>query len=487
VGTLVSLGYNYGTSNNNGNVQSQTITAPGLSLTQTYGYDWLNRLTGMNETSGWSETFSYDPYGNRTGGSSSSPYMPLQIPTINTQTNKISAANHSYDAVGNLIQGLGADGLVKTYTYDADNRLVTFNGTAATYSYDGDGRRVKKVAGSATTVLVYDAHGQMVAEYSNQAPPTSGGTNYVTADHLGSTRLVTDSTGTVIARHDFAPFGEEISSVIGGRGGVIGYGVDEGLRQKFTGKERDSESGNDYFGARYYGANLGRFMTTDPLDASAHPANPQSWNRYEYAFNNPHKFVDVKGNCSAPAVGKGQVGICVDLYISSRTINTFGLGDHRNPRSNGGTYRAEMQFVVGLKKGSVTMTKNDPGVSMAIVPFPPYLFVNKGTSETKPIQQTTDNKGTTHFEVSNTALNGLSFLNIGGFGAPTDPIKTDLNLEVTQDGKVGVDGGLRTAYPSLEIWSYDENGKATLILRIQETKPEDLKKQDQVVPKVDPK
>ncbi|MGB7624666.1 MAG: hypothetical protein WBN92_20160, partial [Terriglobia bacterium] len=164
LGNLASFGYTYETGTNNGNVQSQTISAPGLTLTQTYGYDWLNRLTRMNETSGWSETFSYDPYGNRTGGSSSSAYMPLQIPTINAQTNKISAANHSYDAVGNLTQGLGADGLVKAYTYDADNRLVTFNGSAATYSYDGDGRRVKKVVGSATTVLVYDARGQMVAE-----------------------------------------------------------------------------------------------------------------------------------------------------------------------------------------------------------------------------------------------------------------------------------------------------------------------------------
>lgn len=258
---------------------------------------------------------------------------------------------------------------------------------------------------------------------------------------------------------------------------------------KFTGKERDSESNLDNLEARYYGATLGRFMTTDPLDASAHPANPQSWNRYGYAFNNPLKFVDVKGNCSSPAVGKGQVGICVDLYISSRTINGLGFGDHRGPRSNGGTYRSEMQFVVDPKKGSVAMTKNDAGVSKAIVPLPPVPFIieNKGTSETKPIQSTTDDKGTTHFEVSNTALNGLSFLNVGGAGAPTDPIKTDLNMAVTQDGRVGVDGGLRTAYPSLEVWSYDENGKATSILSIQETKPEDLKKQDQVVPTVDPK
>jgi RHS repeat-associated protein len=184
---------------------------------------------------------------------------------------------------------------VKTYTYDAENRLATFNGSAATYSYDGDGRRVKKVMGPATMVLVYDAHGQMVAEYSNPAPPTSAGTSYVTADHLGSTRLVTDSTGTVIARHDYAPFGEEISSVIGGRGGVTGYGVDEGLRQKFTGKERDTESGLDYYGARYFAPNLGRFVTPDQYMPSADVKDPQGWNRYVLARNSPLRFIDPDG------------------------------------------------------------------------------------------------------------------------------------------------------------------------------------------------
>ncbi|MGB7621534.1 MAG: RHS repeat-associated core domain-containing protein, partial [Terriglobia bacterium] len=174
--------------------------------------------------------------------------------------------------------------------------LVTFNGSAATYSYDGDGRRVKKVVGSATTVLVYDARGQMVAEYSNQAPPTSGGTSFLTADHLGSTRLVTDSTGAVIARHDYAPFGEEITSVIGGRGGVTGYGVDEGLRQKFTGKERDTETGLDYFGARYYGSSMGRFTSPDPKMISRQRLfDPQQWNMYQYGRNNPITMVDPDG------------------------------------------------------------------------------------------------------------------------------------------------------------------------------------------------
>jgi len=69
----------------------------------------------------------------------------------------------------------------------------------------------------------------------------------------------------------------------------------DGLRCKFTGKERDAESGLDNFGARYDSSSLGRFMTPDPLLNSGRPGSPQTWNRYSYALNNPLKIVDPFG------------------------------------------------------------------------------------------------------------------------------------------------------------------------------------------------
>jgi RHS repeat-associated protein len=62
-------------------------------------------------------------------------------------------------------------------------------------------------------------------------------------------------------------------------------------RPRFTGKERDTESGNDYFGVRYY-SSMGRFLSPDPKAASGHAADPQTWNRYAYTDNNPLKFID---------------------------------------------------------------------------------------------------------------------------------------------------------------------------------------------------
>ncbi len=205
-----------------------------------------------------------------------------------------------YDNVGNVTQ-VGA----RMMTYDAENRVksVTLNGGTTTYVYDGDGRRVMRqrvLGGGSTesTVYVYDAMGQLMAEYtdgqlgSNVACTTC----MLHADHLGSTRMVTSRQGTAVstvARRDYLPYGDELTA---GRGAM--YTADTGSRIAFTGKERgdaDGEFGLDYFGARYYSGAQGRFTGPDPLLASAKLTNPQSWNRYSYAFNNPLRFTDPTG------------------------------------------------------------------------------------------------------------------------------------------------------------------------------------------------
>ncbi len=77
---------------------------------------------------------------------------------------------------------------------------------------------------------------------------------------------------------------------------------------KFTGKERDSETGLDYFGARYYGSTMGRFTSPDPAMRSAHLSDPQTWNRFSYVRNNPLIYVDDDGKelSLAPGLSKGD-------------------------------------------------------------------------------------------------------------------------------------------------------------------------------------
>ena len=113
--------------------------------------------------------------------------------------------------------------------------------------------------------------------------------------------MVTDQSGNLVARHDYLAFGEEIRNGYAGRPSNGAWGGLDTVSQKFTGKERDSESGLDYFSARYYGSTLGRFLSVDPANAGADPTNPQSWNGYAYVLNNPLTGVDLDGeSCSDP-------------------------------------------------------------------------------------------------------------------------------------------------------------------------------------------
>jgi RHS repeat-associated protein len=137
----------------------------------------------------------------------------------------------------------------------------------------------------------------------SQSGSSSANINYLVSDQLGTPRMVFDQSGALATtkRHDYAPFGEELFN--GARTTAMGYAAGDLTRQKFTSKERDGETGLDYFGARYYASSLGRFAGADPLLSSAHPSDPQSWNRFFYAANNPLKYIDPLG-----------------LYIFDRTV-----------------------------------------------------------------------------------------------------------------------------------------------------------------------
>jgi RHS repeat-associated protein len=190
--------------------------------------------------------------------------------------------------------------MARNFVYDAEDRQVsaTINGLTTNYTYDGYGNRVMKTSGSQSTVYVYDAFGSLAAEYSTQsaASPCGTPTCYLTADHLGSTRLLTDSSGNAVRRYDYESFGTEIPSGVGGRSTAMGYtATPDSFNLKFTGQERDSETGLDYFHARYYSAAQGRFQGPDPENAGASLTDPQSWNGYAYVNNNPMMFTDPDG------------------------------------------------------------------------------------------------------------------------------------------------------------------------------------------------
>lgn len=122
--------------------------------------------------------------------------------------------------------------------------------------------------------------------------------------------MVTDAAGEIVSRRDFFPFGEQIAAnSSSGRNGIAGYNEQMGFPQLFTAKERDDESGLDYFLARYYSGALGRFTSADAPFADQHASNPQSWNLYQYGYNNPLANVDIDGRSVWTKIAKVAVKI----------------------------------------------------------------------------------------------------------------------------------------------------------------------------------
>ncbi len=289
----------WGGTDNNGTVRNLTLYAGGpgpssalFSFQQTFAYDGVKRLQSVTDTGGWSRGYSYDQFGNR-AVTNPVGLSANQAPQSFTGANQVSGG--SYDAAGNQL-AVGGNGL----EYDGENRVSQITeppgGAQLTYYYDGEGRRIEKlVNGVPASVYVYDALGQMIAEDSpNQSTGTAPcRTCYLSVDHLGSPRLITDASGHVMALHDYLPFGDEVPANLVGRDGRWGPGNDN-IQQKFTGQER-GETGLDYFGARYYAGALGRFTSPDPENAGADLYNPQSWNGYSYAGNDPLANVDPSG------------------------------------------------------------------------------------------------------------------------------------------------------------------------------------------------
>jgi RHS repeat-associated core domain len=132
-------------------------------------------------------------------------------------------------------------------------------------------------------------------------------------DPAGTPLAMTDSSGAVVWKADYKPFGEENS--------VTGAAIND---QRFVGKEKDEETGLSYFGARYEDARTGRFIAPDPVrvvDSKNSKTNeklllnPQGLNAYAYGLNNPYKFVDPDGNEPRWVdVGKSALGIGTNIF-----------------------------------------------------------------------------------------------------------------------------------------------------------------------------
>ena len=300
-----------------GNITQISNYASASSSAKTiFSYDALNRLLTASTTAASStpyrQQYWYDLLGSilsLRSGSASSTYTYADTGYANphalTQlSNGYSTSTFSYDNNGNLVQKT-INGTSTTYVWDYANRLIALGISGAgttTYGYDAFGSRVLQTG--TTTTFIYPSKFYSIAsstlsgakyatttEYvwsgdtqvayvergfvSGVATGTAA-TYYLHPDHLGSTNVISNASGTIVTAKDYYPYG----SVRVNSGSAS-------LARGYIGEFSD-QSNLSYLNARYYDPARGQFLSQDPVFWETQDlADPQSFNTYSYAMGNP--------------------------------------------------------------------------------------------------------------------------------------------------------------------------------------------------------
>jgi RHS repeat-associated protein len=285
-----------------GNVIASGDTAGVATPAETYGYDALYRLTGVNAGDGTAvEAYTYNKTGDRL--SKVAPGMLTGTYSYKAGTHQlvgIGTTTRQMDARGNTTANLMASGTYG-FGYNQRNRLtVVQNGGATVGSYviNALGQRVQKGAGGVSTRFDYDEGSRLLGESTGtntrdyvwmeglpvgvvDRTGTAATVNFIHADGLGSPRVVTNTAGTMLWQWVYAgnPFGEK--APVSASGYV--------LNLRYPGQYFDTESGLAYNVNRDYEAATGRYIQSDPTGVGG------GMSTYGYVEQNPLGFVDPLG------------------------------------------------------------------------------------------------------------------------------------------------------------------------------------------------
>jgi len=277
----------------------------------TYTYDDFNRIASANKNNGQQTySYAYDRYSNRWQQNSNPTY-------IFNNNNQIQGSGVVYDAAGNITN----DGLGNTYTYDAENRVISVSGSnSSSYVYDAFGKRVRSTINSTPYDFIYngsaaidevtsggwqwgDAASSRLALYAN------GTTYFNHSDWLGSIRAWSNISGSSVGTCINLPFGDGQN--------CTGRSPNSWHYTGYTGLPSDSESGLTHALFRQLSTTQGRWISPDPAGTAAiDPTNPQSWNRYTYALNGPLNSVDPSGLSIYDCIWNGGCNGPCNAYCS---------------------------------------------------------------------------------------------------------------------------------------------------------------------------
>lgn len=200
---------------------------------------------------------------------------------------------------------------------------------------------------------------------------SSGSIHYYFTDHLGPASAVTDSAGTSFdEKLDYYPYG-----------GIVPTSTENVPQNyKFTGKERDAESGLDMFGARHYASTMGRFVAPDPGNVKLkHLLDPQGLNRYVYVRDNPLSYVDPNGKDWAKA--------WEDLKTFANSLYekvTVGAGIYGKGQVGGGEAKVGVAYknTIKLTSSSISLTQSVEASAEFGIKDGPKVGKSKGAEQT---------------------------------------------------------------------------------------------------------
>jgi RHS repeat-associated protein len=231
---------------------------------------------------------------------------PLASPSAN------ETSTFSYDADGDRTGFIASDGMSQSYSYNQALELTGI-GSEVSYIYNGDGLRISKTVGSATTPFTWDVASELPSLLEDGANAYVYGPGelpleqvsgniplWFVHDQLGSTRLLTNATGSSVATYTYTPYGSVTRS-----SGTASTPL------LYAGQYRDSESGMYYMRARYYDPSTAQFLTRDP--AVALTRSP-----YSYAGDNPSNMTDPTGRwCFPPWSSSCEVNLPLGVCIAN--------------------------------------------------------------------------------------------------------------------------------------------------------------------------
>lgn len=281
---------------------------------QSFGYNSVNWLTSGSGPWG-KASITYDVNGNILTKNTGNEELIYNYDSQTNLLNLVTGTSHykfSYDTLGDV--AIMGDSI---YTYDALKHLVTAKGTNATgqpftinYSYDGNGNRVfaNNSLTGANTLEAYSRGSQLLYKFDGTQhdlyiylgehtiahttiKASNANTTYLHDNLLGSPLNATDATGTSLWQQEYQPYGTELNDNPAIESSHIG----------FTGKPHDKDTGLSYYGARYYNPQLGRFMSPDSRQMV--DTMPITFNKYDYANNNPYTYKDPDGNFVEAVIG----------------------------------------------------------------------------------------------------------------------------------------------------------------------------------------